>query len=142
MIRDCRRTACSVLVLLALLLFPGFLSSAFATEPAALNKDEAKKVLQIIIPDVQVHSVAPAPIKGLWEVIIETRGRKNIVYLDDARRNLVSGSVIDILTRSNLTKAKFDEINKVDFSSIPLDDALVMGDPKAKHKVVVFDDPD
>jgi thiol:disulfide interchange protein DsbC len=34
------------------------------------------------------------------------------------------------------------EINKVDFSSIPLDNALVIGNRKALHKVVVFSDPD
>jgi hypothetical protein len=30
----------------------------------------------------------------------------------------------------------------VDVSQIPLEDALVMGDPKAKIRIVAFDDPD
>ncbi len=33
-------------------------------------------------------------------------------------------------------------MNKVDVTQIPLDDALVMGDPKARFRAIVFDDPD
>jgi thiol:disulfide interchange protein DsbC len=34
------------------------------------------------------------------------------------------------------------ELNKVDVSKIPLEDAIVVGKPDAKHKVIVFDDPE
>jgi hypothetical protein len=30
----------------------------------------------------------------------------------------------------------------VDFSAIPLDEALVLGNPEARYKTIVFDDPD
>ena len=33
-------------------------------------------------------------------------------------------------------------INRIDTSLIPLKDALVMGNPNAEHKVIVFDNPD
>ena len=43
----------------------------------------------------------------------------------------------------NVTKSRFDEINKIDFSAIPLGDAIVMG-PKGPgtHSVLVFTDVD
>jgi len=34
------------------------------------------------------------------------------------------------------------EINRTDVSRIPLKNALVIGNAKAKHKVIVFDDPE
>ena len=42
----------------------------------------------------------------------------------------------------NLTGVRYTDLNRVDVSMIPLDDAIVYGNPRAKHKVIVFDDPD
>ncbi len=109
---------------------------------AALSKEDAKGVLTGLVPDVQVISVEKSVIKGLWEVVIKSRGQNHIVYIDDARKHVISGSIIDSATKTNITKVKFDEINKVDVSLIPIEDTFLMGDKDAKHKVFVFDDPD
>ena len=52
------------------------------------------------------------------------------------------GNIVDIKTNVNLTDESFQNINKVDITQIRLTDALLMGDEKAKYKVIVFDDPD
>jgi thiol:disulfide interchange protein DsbC len=107
-----------------------------------LTADDAGSALKVLDPNIRILSVKPAPVAGLWEVIVETKGQKSIVYLDSPREKVIVGSVVDLNSRVNLTKQRFDEINRIDISQIPLDDALVMGDPKAKHTVIVFDDPD
>ena len=99
-------------------------------------------MLKEIIPDAKVLDARPSPVKGIWEIAIETKGQKGIVYVDFSKKYIVSGSVLDIKTKANLTQERFAEINKVDVSQIPLDDALVMGNKEAKHRVIVFDDPD
>jgi thiol:disulfide interchange protein DsbC len=142
MINYLKRTVIVMSLLVPLLTLQLTENSALAKDQKALTKDEAAIVLRSLSPDIRVISVEPAVVEGLWEVVVEMRGSKNILYLDSARRNVISGSIIDLITRANLTKAKFDDINRVDFASIPLDDTIVMGDPKAKHKVIVFDDPD
>ncbi|MEF9427203.1 MAG: hypothetical protein L0956_08555 [Candidatus Mariimomonas ferrooxydans] len=81
------------------------------------------------MPDVKVLSVWPAPVEGLWEVVMESGGKKSILYIDSAKKNILSGYIINIATKTNLTKKKFDEINKIDTSLIPLGDALVMVTP-------------
>jgi thiol:disulfide interchange protein DsbC len=129
-------------VLVPLLMLQYFQTDVFGKNKEVISKEEARKVLSVIAPDIKIISVEPSAVEGLWEVVVVTRGKNGVLYLDSARKNIISGSIIDINSRQNLTQIKFDEINKVDFSMIPLDDALVMGDPKAKHKVVVFDDPD
>jgi thiol:disulfide interchange protein DsbC len=114
-----------------------------------LSNDEAAALLKDGIPNVKVLNVAPAPVKGLWEVLLQSGRNKGIVYIDYSKKNFVSGGIFDIKGKTNLSKERFEELNKkyadsdkVDASKIPLDDALVMGDSGAKYRVIVFTDPD
>jgi thiol:disulfide interchange protein DsbC len=93
-------------------------------------------------PDIKVLEVRPAQIKGLTEVTVESQGQKGILYVDSSGKYLVSGSILDLKTKTNFSQQRYNEINKVDISTIPLDDALVMGDKDAKYRVIVLDDPD
>jgi thiol:disulfide interchange protein DsbC len=111
-------------------------------ESLALSVDEALTLLKNLDPNIKVLTVKPSPIEGLWEVDIETGGKKIPVYIDLSKKYLISGSIIDIKERKDLTQERLSEINKVDVSHIPLDDALVMGDKEAKYRVIVFDDPE
>ncbi len=129
-----------VLLLTSVLMVQG--NGDASAEKAKLSKEEAGKVLSFLAPGLKVLSVAPAPVEGLWEVVLEAGGKKGIVYIDSSRKNILLGSIVDVATKVNLTKERFDDINRVDLSTIPLDDALVLGNPKAKHRVIVFDDPD
>ena len=116
--------------------------SVFAAKDDVISKEKAAEILRVVIPDVNVLSVGPAPVHGLWEAMVQSRGKKGIVYIDFAGKNIILGNILDAATKTNLTQRKFDEINRIDTSLIPLNDALVMGNPMAKHRVIVFDDPD
>lgn len=107
-----------------------------------LDEQKAEMALKTLDPKIQVLSVKPTLIEGLFEVVAQSGNKKGIIYLDSKGENAFFGSIIEVATKTNITKLSIDEINKVDFSSIPLEDALVMGDPDAPYKVVVFDDPD
>jgi thiol:disulfide interchange protein DsbC len=107
-----------------------------------LNKDEARDLLRNVIPDVVILDVRLSPVKGVWEVDLESRGRKAIVYVDFLKKHFFSGALISVGEKKNLTQERFIELNKVDVSQIPLEDALVMGDQKARIRVIVFTDPD
>lgn len=134
--------------LFLLYLFPTGYSQAFETRGQGcskchtLNKDEAKDLLKNLIPDVVIFDVRLSPVKGVWEVDLESRGRKGIVYVDFLKKHFFSGALVSIAERKNLTQEKLVELNKVDVSLIPLHDALVMGDEKARIRVIVFTDPD
>lgn len=107
-----------------------------------LNKDEARDLLKNVIPDIAILDVRLSPVKGVWEVTLESRGRKAIVYVDFLKKHFFSGALVSIVEKKNLTQERFIELNKVDVSQIPVEDALVMGDPKARIRVMVFTDPD
>ena len=146
-----RRSLAFIALFLLTVSFPGT-ASPFAkidqdcTKCHTLSAEQARAALNDLIPNVKVLLVQPAPITGLWEIGIDMGGRKAIVYLDYAKKHVISpatrGEVINIQTRTSLTQESFQKINKVDVSKIPLKDALVMGDKQAKNKVIVFDDPD
>ena len=107
-----------------------------------LSGDEAKNLLKNIIPDVVILDIRLSPVRGFWEVDLESSGRKGIVYVDFLKKHFFSGALISIGEKKNLTQERFIELNKVDASHIPLDDALVMGDQNARIRVIVFTDPD
>jgi thiol:disulfide interchange protein DsbC len=107
-----------------------------------LHKDEARDLLKNIIPEVVILDVRISPVKGVWEVDLESRGRKAIVYVDFLKKHFFSGALVSIGEKKNLTQERFIELNKVDVSQIPLENALVMGDQNARIRVIVFTDPD
>jgi len=82
------------------------------------------------------------PVKTFWEVAFESGGQKRLTYIDFSKKYLILGRLFSLEERRDLTQERMTELNKVDVSQIPLGDALVMGDEKAKIRVIVFDDPD
>jgi len=108
----------------------------------ALSNDEAKDLLKDAMPDVKIISVKLGPPKGFWEVYLESRGRKWLIYVDFDKNHFFAGPLFSIMEKKNLTQERLTELNKVDVSQIPLNDALVMGDQKARIKVISFSDPD
>jgi len=107
-----------------------------------LSNEEARNKLSGMIPDARIIDVRPGAVKGIWEIALETGGRKIVVYLDYAGKHLVAGNLFLIQARTNLTQDRLQEINRIDVSQIPLNEALLMGEKDAKYKVIVFDDPD
>ena len=138
-----RRFFLHPIILFVFVLFLSFSAKpTLAGKSNGISRDQARDMLVRILPDVKVISVEKAAVEGLWEVVIQSRGQNGIVYLDEGGKHVIFGSIVESATQTNITKQKFDEINKIDFSLIPLDDAIIMGNKNAKHKVVVFDDPD
>lgn len=102
-----------------------------------LSKDEAKKLIKADAFKVDVTGIRMAPVKGLWEIEAAREGQRIIIYVDFAKKYLVEAKFIPL---EQLGKPA--ELKKVDPAKIPLNDAVVMGNPMAATKVIVFDDPD
>jgi thiol:disulfide interchange protein DsbC len=107
-----------------------------------LTVEEANSIIKALNPEIRAMGVNMGPMDGVWEVVIEARGKKGIAYVDFSKEHIITGSVIKLSTRENLTNLKLYDLSKIDPAIIPLEEALVMGDKDAKYKVVVFDDPD
>lgn len=107
-----------------------------------LSAEEANSMIRSLNPEIKVLGVGMGPVDGVWEVVIEGRGKKGIAYIDFSKEHIITGSVIKLSTKENLTNLKLYDLSKIDTSIIPLEEAIVMGDRDAKYKAIVFDDPD
>lgn len=108
----------------------------------SMSKDEALNILKNMDPNVEILDVKMAPAKGLWEIDFKLKGKKGITYIDFSKQYIIAGEIIKIATKQSLTRQRYIELTKVDFSSIPLDGSLVMGSQDAKNRIIIFDDPD
>ncbi len=73
--------------------------------------------------------------------LIELRAGGHIFYTDASADHLIDGQLIDVRTQRNLTEERTDEINQVDFASLPLRDAVVWKSGNGKRRMLVFADP-
>lgn len=105
-----------------------------------LNKKVATLLLQDKVSEVVDVKLSQVP--GLWDVEVIYQGRKIPLYIDFSKEYLISGNIVKLDSGENLTQKSFVNMNKVDLSRIPLDDAVIVGNPAAPRRIIVFDDPE
>jgi thiol:disulfide interchange protein DsbC len=130
----------AVITITGLFLLAPFTSGAFSSEHPGcggdckdchkLEKKDAEKILKKVLPTGNLLDVKLSPVGGLWQLDVEAGGKRGSLYLDFSQKHLINGQIIPL------------EAAKVNFSKVPLKDAIVMGPKTAKKKVVVFTDPD
>jgi thiol:disulfide interchange protein DsbC len=134
----------SMSLLLAALLLS---SQTFAVEKtkASLNAAEQKRALQLHLIEKtekhiglgQVVSITETKYGGLYEV----RGKQGIVYTDKKGDFLFMGKIIDTVSGSDVTQERENELNKIDFKTLPLDLAIKTVFGNGKRVIAIFEDP-
>ena len=67
---------------------------------------------------------------------------KNIAYTDPSARYLIFGHLFDMAEQRDLTAEVLETLNRIDVSSLPLDDAIKVIRGRGKRSLFVFSDPD
>lgn len=117
---------------LGLLLLVGAIS-------AVADEASIRKAMQAAYPKVKIESVTKTPFPGLYEVYLDGQ----IIYTDEAFSYFIAdGRLVDAKTRKELTTARLEELNKVDFDALPLDQAIKVVRGNGRRKMAVFSDPD
>jgi thiol:disulfide interchange protein DsbC len=101
-----------------------------------LTKKDAEAIIKKAVPNGNVVGIKSSPIKGVWQIDVEREGQHGAVFLDFSKKHLI-GQIIPVEAIGKQPPAR-----KVDFSKISLADAVIIGEPTAKKKVIVFTDPD
>jgi thiol:disulfide interchange protein DsbC len=136
-----------VMIIMGLLLLMPFTSSAFSGQGCAgdckdchkLDKKEAEGIVKKLNPALTVTDVKQASVKSLWEIDVDAgEGKRGPIFLDYSKKNLII--VSNIIPVDTIGKPAPQR--KIDFSKLPLKDALLMGPKNAKKKIAVFTDPD
>jgi thiol:disulfide interchange protein DsbC len=95
-----------------------------------------------------VKTIKYAPIKGMYELLVEKDGKQGLIYIDFAKRHFMQGLIIDFETLKPVTAHTPQELPQpkqpanIDVKTIPLENAIVMGNPNGARKIYVFTDPD
>ena len=85
----------------------------------------------------QISAVRSTPVPGLYEVAIGN----DVVYTDATARYLVQGEIIDLKTGANLTEQRSNDLNRIKWSDLPLNDAIKVVRGKGSRQIAVFADP-
>ncbi|MBC7699188.1 DsbC family protein, partial [Aquabacterium sp.] len=113
-------------------------SSSWAGELPPAQLAQLKQKLSQSLPDFPpIDSAQTTPMPGL----IELRSGNNIIYTDPKGEFVIQGNLVETKTQRNLTEERMDEINQIDFSTLPLKDAVVWKNGNGKRRMVVFADP-
>ena len=107
-----------------------------------LSKQELEGIFtKLNAGHLKILNIQMSPVKGLWEVTISDKGQMGIVYIDIAKKHLISGPIIPIEERTVNREPEALNQQLVDVSKISLEDAIIMGDKLAPIRVIMFTDP-
>jgi thiol:disulfide interchange protein DsbC len=103
--------------------------------------DEAslKKALEAAYPKFKIESVVKTPYAGLYEVFMGGQ----IIYTDEKLTYLIAeGRLVDPKTKNDITSERMEELTKIDFKTLPLNQAIKVVKGNGSRKLVVFSDVD
>lgn len=112
--------------------------SASADSPAQ-QMEFIKTELTKKLPGREIAAVNPTQMKGIYEVVL---AGNVIVYADAKAEFLIFGDMVDVARRKSVTEERLAELRKIDFSQLPLDQAVKVVHGDGSRKIAVFSDPD
>lgn len=105
---------------------------------ALADTDAVRQAVETFVGAPVVVSVTETRFGGLYEVIL---GSGELVYTDANVSFIVDGRIIDTETRRDVTQARLNELSAIDFSSLPLDQAIKQVRGDGSRVIASFEDP-
>jgi len=110
----------------------------FSFSASAQSLDKIKGDLQKQLgSNMEVKSVTASPVPGLYEVVVNN----NLVYTDAQAKFLIQGDVVELKSGVNLTEVRQNELSKIRWSDLPLQNAVKVVKGNGARKLAVFADP-
>jgi thiol:disulfide interchange protein DsbC len=89
------------------------------------------------IPELRVGQIRKSPMAGLYEI----NTGQELLYTNDAGTLIFAGRIVDTKSREDLTAQRWNDLNAIDFSALPLDLAIKSVKGDGSRKLAVFADP-
>jgi thiol:disulfide interchange protein DsbC len=105
-------------------------SAAAAGTPEA----RARAALRSINPQIEIESIAPAPIPGFRQAIVGGQ----VVYVSDDGKYLMQGTLYDVRGRRDMAEDALKALRRKLVATVPVSDRIASKDPK--YTVTVFTD--
>lgn len=105
------------------------------TDPSAVIR---KSVESWLSNRYQVDEVRKTPLGGIWEVRIG----HDLIYVDDkGQYAFIEGQMVDLKSGRSLTQERLEQLQTIDFKSLPLALAIKQVNGKGSRVLAVFEDP-
>ena len=95
------------------------------------------KIAQIWFAGTPVESVKPSRYPGLYEI----KTRESYFYTNASADWILTGDLIDVATKENLTQIQIIAAQTFEFSEIPLENTIKLVRGNGSRKMIVFSDP-
>lgn len=106
---------------------------------AIADEASVKKAVEAAYPKFKVDKVTKTPYAGLYEIFMGGQ----IIYTDEKLTFLIAeGHLVDPKTKKDITGERLEELTKIDFASLPLEQAIKVVKGNGSRKLVVFSDVD
>jgi thiol:disulfide interchange protein DsbC len=106
----------------------------------SIEIQETRELLKDLVKDV--HGVDFSEIPGLFIVDATGKnGKRGMLYMDFSKSYIAVGNFLRIADKKDVSKREMIKLRRVDLTTIPLTDSLVIGDPGAPKKLILFTDP-
>lgn len=99
---------------------------------------EISQRLQSLYPATRFGAVEATRWPGVFEVPMGA----NLAYVDESGRYFLFGHLFDMQTQQDLTAQRSEAMARVDFSALPLADALTEVRGNGARALAIFSDPD
>ena len=115
---------------------------AVASLGAAADEAAVRRMIQEKLRGPsQLESVRKAPWGALYEVVVRGPEGWQIYYVDEGANVIISGQAIDAKSGRNLTEERSRELNRVEWSSLPLRWAITSKRGSGRRKIAILSDP-
>ena len=115
------------------------LLSIFFTSHVYADENSLIQIIKKTYPELTVKNIEKINFNDLYEVYI---GNQIIYTNDNFDFLIVEGRVVDPKTRNDLTELRLDELSRVNFSDLPLSDAIKVVKGNGERKIAIFSDVD
>ncbi|HAF54562.1 MAG TPA: thiol:disulfide interchange protein, partial [Thauera sp.] len=105
---------------------------------AHADEAEVKKSMEAFIGAPAVESVVRTEYGNLYEVVLKNG---QLVYTDAKNSFIIDGSIIDTATRRDVTQARMNQLAAIDFSQLPLQQAVKVVRGNGTRVIATFEDP-
>jgi thiol:disulfide interchange protein DsbC len=116
------------------------LSATLALFAINVHADEkiVKETLLKAMPTLQIESVKPSPLKGIFEVTVGG----DIVYVSEDGKYLLQGRLIDTATRTDLTEEKLSGARKIALDKLGENKMIIFKPKIHTYTATIFTDID
>jgi thiol:disulfide interchange protein DsbC len=115
------------------------LGALLLTSSVMADEADIRKAIQAAYPKLNVEKISKTPYGGLYEVFLNGQ----IIYTDDKFSFLiVEGRLVNPKTKMDITRERLEALTKIDFSTLPLDQAIKVVKGNGSRKIAIFSDPD